>query len=114
MIKIKCQICNSEIEDTTTCPVCGAEIEHNNNEEEQYPWLLIYTTNTLMNAEMFKVNLESAGIPVQILSQFDSPHQLTVGNLAIVKIYVPSIYETDAREIIEQIESGNSMNDNEV
>ena len=106
MIKIKCQICNSEIEDSATCPVCGAETEIENLDLKQYPWLLIYTTNTLIDAEMFKANLESAGIPVHLLSQIDSTRQLTVGDLAIVKIYVPSIYETDAKAIIEQIESG--------
>ncbi|MBI5325258.1 MAG: DUF2007 domain-containing protein [Ignavibacteriae bacterium] len=63
----------------------------------------------MIDAEMFKANLESADIPVHILSQVDSTRQLTIGDLAIVKIYVPSIYETDAKAIIQQIESGNDF-----
>ena len=103
---MKCLVCNSEVENVTTCPVCGTDIDHENIDWRQYPWLLIYTTNTLIDAEMFKANLESADIPVHILSQIDSTRQLTLGDLAIVKIFVPSIYESDAKAIIEQIESG--------
>jgi len=109
---MKCPICNSEIEAVTVCPVCSTEIELENHDWKQYPWLLIYTTNTLIDAEMFKANLESADIPVQILSQIDSTRQLTIGDLAIVKIYVPCIYETDAKAIIGQIESGSCINNN--
>ncbi|TAL67036.1 MAG: hypothetical protein EPN82_15805 [Bacteroidetes bacterium] len=110
---MKCQVCNSDINEVSTCPVCGAEIEPENINLKHYPWLLVYTTNTLIDAEMFKANLESADIPVHILSQIDSTRQLTIGDLAIVKIYVPSIYESDAKAIIEQIESDGSLFNNE-
>ena len=102
-----CPLCHSDIRIQTVCPVCGTEIELEGDEDRHYPWILVWTTNTLLDAEMFKANLESADIPVHILSQVDSMRQFTVGELAIVKIYVPSIYETDARAIIEAIESGN-------
>jgi hypothetical protein len=60
---------------------------------------------------MFKANLESAEIPTQILSQIDSTRMLTVGNLAIVKIYVPLPYVNEALEIIHAIEEDNQNNE---
>lgn len=109
-IKMICSLCHSEINDLTLsfCPVCGAQIEG----DEEYvktkfvhPWALVYTTNTDIHAAMLKANLEGAGIPVRILSQVDTVRMLTVGNLAIVKIYVPSPFYTDALEIVKTIEN---------
>ncbi len=76
-------------------------------EAERSPWVLVYTTNTLIDAEMFRANLESADIPVQVLSQVDSTRMFSVGELAIVKIFVQSPYYEQAKEIIEHIESSN-------
>ena len=53
---------------------------------------------------MLKGNLENAGIPVSILSQVDSTRMFTIGNLAIVKIFVPSPFYEEAAEIIKTIE----------
>jgi hypothetical protein len=66
-------------------------------------WKLVYTTNMNMDAEHYKANLEGADIPVQILSQFDSSRMLTVGDFAVVKIFVPEDYYEDALQIIEDI-----------
>jgi hypothetical protein len=74
------------------------------NEKKSYPWVQVYTTNTLIDAEMFKQNLESARIPVNILSQIDSTRNFTLGELAIVKIFVPEPYYNHALEIIMEIE----------
>ena len=79
-----------------------------NNEDnyefyEDPEWELVYTTNREIVAEMYKANLEGAGIPVSILSQVDSTRMLTVGNLAIVKIYVPKQFFNSAKEIIDAI-----------
>ena len=71
--------------------------------DENYDWELVYTTNREIVAEMYKANLEGAGIPVSILSQVDSTRMLTVGNLAIVKIYVPKQFLNTAKEIINAI-----------
>lgn len=76
-------------------------------ESERIPWVLVYTTNTLIDAEMFKANLEGADIPVQILSQVDTTRMFSIGELAIVKIFVQSPYYEQAKEIIEHIESNN-------
>lgn len=74
--------------------------------KQKYPWVLVYTTNTLLEAEMFKANLENAGIPTQILSQVDTSRMLTIGDLAIVKIFVPSPMLKEAEDLITAIESG--------
>ena len=74
--------------------------------KQKYPWALAYTTNTILEAEMFKANLENAGIPTQILSQVDTSRMLTIGDLAIVKIFVPSPKLKEATELIAAIESG--------
>jgi hypothetical protein len=105
--KMLCPVCLSEIQDySTLCPVCGAAVEPISISEKRLPWALVYTTNTTFEAEMFKANLESAGIPTQILSQVDTTRMFTVGELAIVKIYVLSPYVADAMQIIEAIERG--------
>jgi len=81
-----------------------------NNEDdyesfEDFDWELVYTTNREIVADMYKANLEGAGIPVSILSQVDSTRMLTVGNLAIVKIYVPKQFLKTAKDIINAINS---------
>ena len=72
---------------------------------ENSDWELVYTTNREIVAEMYKANLEGANIPVSILSQVDTTRMLTVGNLAIVKIYVPKQFLKTAKEIIDAINS---------
>ncbi len=74
-------------------------------------WKLVYTTNMQLDAEHYKANLEGAGIPVQILSQFDTSRMITIGDFAVVKIFVPDEYYDDAIEIINDI--NNSTNNNE-
>lgn len=67
-------------------------------------WELIYTTSLIYEAQMYKANIEGAGIPVEILSQQDTARMMTVGNLSIIKLYVPSEYYQDAIEILLEIE----------
>ncbi len=71
-------------------------------------WKLVYTTNLPMDAEHYKANLEGADIPVQILSQFDTSRMITIGDFAVVKIFVPEEYYDDAKKIIDDINYGNS------
>lgn len=106
-----CQCCHNPIsENDLECPFCGSEIDFEEKDYSSYPWVLVYTTNTLIEAEMYKANLEGAGIPVNILSQVDTSRMLTVGGLAIVKIFVKSPFVTLAEEIIKEINS--SINHN--
>lgn len=103
-----CPNCSAMIPDDgdSICLECGYIFDElNDSNYKEYPWILIYTTNTEIDALMFKANLESAGIPVRILSQLDTTRMFTVGELAIVKIFVPSTFEKDAKMIIDSIES---------
>lgn len=74
-------------------------------------WKMVYTTNMQLDAEHYKANLEGAGIPVQILSQFDTSRMITIGDFAVVKIFVPDEYYDDAIAIINDI--NNSTDNNE-
>ena len=74
-----------------------------NEPDPEIKWVLVFTTNTEIEGNMYKANLEGAGIPVQVLSQVDSTRMFTVGDLAIVKIFVPEEYVSDALEIIQAI-----------
>lgn len=78
-------------------------------DDNDYDWEIVYTTNREIDAEMYKANLEGAGIPVNILSQVDTTRMFTIGNLAVVKIYVPIQFFNSAKEIIDAI---NSESDN--
>ncbi|HAW09012.1 MAG TPA: hypothetical protein DCW42_07615 [Bacteroidetes bacterium] len=80
-----------------------------NDDDNDYDWEIVYTTNREIDAEMYKANLEGAGIPVNILSQVDTTRMFTIGNLAVVKIYVPIQFFNSAKEIIDAI---NSESDN--
>jgi hypothetical protein len=101
-----CPYCSALIqnESQSICIECGKVIDMEDVEKKSYPWAQVYTTNTLIDAEMFRQNLESAGIPAQILSQIDSTRNFTLGELAIVKIFVPEPYFNHALDIIKEIE----------
>jgi hypothetical protein len=79
----------------------------NYDEEGNRPvdWKIVYKTNSPIEAEHFKANLEGANIPVQILSQFDTAMMLTLDELAIVKIFVPETDYIEALAIIRDIEN---------
>jgi len=82
---------------------------------EEKDWVLIYETNTEINAEFIKQNLENNGIPTNILSQVDSTRQFTIGYLAIVKIYVLREDMYKANELINEIDSGHfAIKENDV
>ena len=105
---IICPACKAELKDfdLEECPVCGNPIDVKDfGRDRKYPWVKVWTTNTMIDAEMFRANLESADIPVQLMPQVDSTRQFTIGGLAIVKIYVPSPMAIDALDIIKAIES---------
>ncbi len=106
-----CCTCNRILADSDEeCPFCGVGVEQLDFADySKHPWVLVYTTNTQLDAEMYKANLEGAGIPVNILSQVDTSRMLTVGELAIVKIYVKSPFVTLAEEIIKEINSQNCI-----
>lgn len=104
---MKCLNCNTTIDDgLTDCPVCGLEIIPSGQ------WIHIYTINNEINAELYKAALQEYGIPVNILSQYDSTRMLTVGSLAIIKIYVPVEFADEALDLIQHLDNDdNSDND---
>ncbi len=73
---------------------------------ENNDWVQVYSTNTEIDAELIKQNLENNDIPANILSQVDSTRQFTVGFLAIVKIFVEKNNYDKAKEIIDAINNG--------
>ncbi|MFY8161844.1 MAG: DUF2007 domain-containing protein [Candidatus Kapaibacteriota bacterium] len=73
---------------------------------ENNDWIQVYSTNTEIDAELIKQNLENNDIPANILSQVDSTRQFTVGFLAIVKIFVEKNNYDKAKEIIDAINNG--------
>ena len=68
---------------------------------------VVYTANGKLSAEMIKAFLETSGIPV-LLNQESAGIALglTVGPLGVVDILVPVEYETQARELLEEMEQG--------
>lgn len=103
-IDLKCPVCGYSIETGIypVCPNCGYELSI---EQNNLPWVNVFTVSTEVEAEMFKANLQSAGIPVQILSQRDRSQVVTLGDLAVVKIFVPSALAPEAYKIIQYIEN---------
>lgn len=71
---------------------------------ENINWKLVYTCSTDIEAHHIKNNLEGAEIPCQILSQVDSTRMFNVGELAIVKLFVPEEFIEDAKIIISDIQ----------
>lgn len=108
-----CPSCNTHyVNGMTLCPECRIALLEEEEAEDlerainnlQAEWVHIYTTNTEIDAEMLKDNLESAGIPTHVLLQIDTTRQFTIGGLAIAKIFVRSTDANDAIAIIRDIE----------
>lgn len=109
-----CPICKTEyLEGIISCSDCKVElVDFLPAEEiqETEDLKLIYTTDEIYKAEMIKSNLESAGIEVTILSQKDRNYP-GVGNLAMIKLFVPEGDEETALEYINTL-NHSSNNDN--
>lgn len=99
---MKCNICNNDIKEVVSiCPICGAEMEIGSI--DNFEWINFYTTNDMIEAEMLKSQLLSAGFPVEILCQFDSMRMLTVGELSIIKLFTPKPYFDEVRNLALEI-----------
>jgi len=102
MIKqITCEICLNSFEEKSICPFCGSKIEISINQNTK--WAVCYTTNDIMEATHYKAMIEGENIPAEILSQIDTTRMFTIGDLAIVKLMVPSPFLDEAKEIIESL-----------
>lgn len=71
-------------------------------ESDHLHWVLLYTTNTRWEAEIFVGYLRSHGIGAVLVPQVDTTRALTVGDLAIVKVYVSSADYREAELLLDE------------
>ncbi len=75
------------------------------NDSERF--IVVYTSNGKLNAEMIKAFLESEGVKVMISQESaGSTYGLTIGPLGEVDILVPENQETHARKLLSDMEKG--------
>ena len=75
------------------------------NRKNDENWVVVYTTSTEFDAHLIKGMLDSNDIPARVLSQVDTTRQFTLGNLAIVKIYVLKSDYEKAKKLITENEN---------
>ena len=112
-----CPKCEYEyVEGINICPDCNTELisveEFEGHLVHPEDWIIIYTCDESYEAEMFKANLESANIETLIISQKDRNYP-SVGNFSVIKILVKKTDQSEALEIINDINSRNSNSGDE-
>ena len=65
------------------------------------PFMRILSTQSWVEGEIVKARLETEGIPIQIKGPHEGPYPV-----GPVDLFVPSSFETRARSILAEIESG--------
>lgn len=70
-------------------------------------WVCVFEASTDLEVEMAKNYLSNLKIPSNILSKRDSAYSLTVGEMALVYLYVPNEYEKKARKALAKLEEEN-------
>ncbi len=63
-------------------------------------WAIVATVSTVIEAEIIAGRLRADGIAATVLSQVDSTRGLTVGGLAIAKVFVPSDRLVEAEQLL--------------
>jgi hypothetical protein len=111
-----CPNCKYEyIEGIVICPDCKVALVDelkNFKELSEEDWVLVYTTFSLIDADMLKENLESAGISASVLSQKDSSFPAP-GDLSTVKLFVKKADVSEALDFIQTIKSKPSNSDDD-
>ncbi len=107
-----CPKCEAEyVDGITVCADCGVELipveEFEGHLVKPEDWIIIYTTDNSIEADMLKANLESAGIETLVLSQKDQSFP-AVGDLAVIKVLVRRNDLKTASEIINDINKENN------
>ncbi len=64
-------------------------------------WECVLERSTDIEVQMAKNYLSSLNIPSNVLSKRDSAYSLTVGEMALVYLYVPKDYAEEAREALK-------------
>ncbi|HBQ61557.1 MAG TPA: hypothetical protein DD671_18590 [Balneolaceae bacterium] len=70
-------------------------------------WVCVLEASTDLEIEMAKNYLSNLKIPSNILSKRDHAYSLTVGEMAMVYLYVPNEYEDKARKALADLEESN-------
>jgi hypothetical protein len=65
------------------------------------PFVRVFMTQSSVEAEIVRGRLEAEGIPVELKSDQDAPYPTGPAEL-----WVPSSLQTQARTVLEQVESG--------
>ncbi|HYE95140.1 MAG TPA: DUF2007 domain-containing protein [Rubricoccaceae bacterium] len=63
-------------------------------------WVAVFTANTDYEADLVRDRLDEAGIPAVVLTQRDHVLNLTVGDLAPVRVMVPPDQEAAAQAVV--------------
>jgi len=95
------------IEGILICPDCNVALVDelkNFQELSEDEWVLVYTSFSVIDVEMLKENLESAGMSASILSQKDSSFPVP-GDLSKVKLFVKKTDVSEALEFIQNVKS---------
>lgn len=108
-----CPICKTEyIVGAAVCDECGSELAPELMEEIHFSsddFSMVYTCDTLIEAEMIKANLESTGIETFVLNQQDRNYPGS-GNIALIKVFVRKDNEEDAVEFLQTLNSSDQQN----
>ncbi|MFP8489350.1 hypothetical protein ACKGJO_09615 [Gracilimonas sp. Q87] len=67
-------------------------------------WVCVMEASTDLEVEMAKNYLSNLKIPSNILSKRDSAYSLTVGEMALVYLYVPLEYKDKAVKALKDLE----------
>lgn len=63
-------------------------------------WVIVRTVSTEFEAELIAGRLRAYEIPAQVVSQVDRTRGLTVGALALAKVFVPAEYAPQALGVL--------------
>lgn len=70
-------------------------------------WVCVMEASTDLEVEMAKNYLSNLKIPSNILSKRDSAYSLTVGEMAMVYLYVPVEFKDKAMKALKELEKEN-------
>lgn len=106
MICPKCEL--EYVKGVTVCPDCNTKLvnkeEFEGNLLHPKDWVVVYSCDNVVEADMLKSNLKGANIEAIILNQSDSSFP-AVGDLSGVKVLVKDKDSQDALAIINDINS---------
>lgn len=77
-------------------------------------WVCVMEGSTELEVTPVKNYLSNLDIPSNILTKRDSSFSLSVGDMALVYLYVPKEYEQEARQVLKEMDlPGDTTNEEE-